>query len=178
MKNLFTLFPILLLSVLTFISCQEKDYSTEINPILEKYLKAWNEGTLEILDEITAPDFELRINPDFEAKIGRDKLKESITNTKTAFPDFLVTVDKELFISDTALVIHWTIAGTNTGKGINPPTGNKTQSKGFSVIFFADGKLTGEWIGYSDLTWVMQMGFTISPPAAETDKIKKEKETL
>jgi hypothetical protein len=164
MKNLFTHFPVFLLIALISVACQKKDYSSEINPILDKYLEVWNEGNLEILDEITTLDFELRINPDFEAKESRDLLKESITNTRTAYPDFLVTVDERLFVSDTAVVISWTITGTNTGEGSHPPTGNKTQSNGFSVIFFADGKLTGEWIAYSDLTWVKQLGFTITPP--------------
>ena len=164
MKNLLSCFSFFLIITLTFIACQKKDYSEVINPILEKYLEAWNEGNLKVLDEITTLDFELRINPNFEAKKSRNLLKESITNTRKAYPDFLVTVDEKLFVSDTAVVIHWTITGTNTGEGSHPPTGNKTSSNGFSVIFFADGKLTGEWIGYSDLTWVKQLGFTVTPP--------------
>ena len=163
MKHLFTNLSFLLIT-LTFVSCQKKDYSTELNPIIDKYLEAWNEGNLDILDEITPLDFELRINPAFEAKNNRDLLKEDITNTRKVYPDFLVTVEDRLFISDTAVVIRWTITGTNTGEGRFPPTGRKATSKGFSVIFFADGKLTGEWIGYSDLTWVKELGFTLTPP--------------
>jgi hypothetical protein len=164
MKHFYVYSSLLLLIALTLISCQKKDYSTEINPIIDKYLEAWNEGNLDILDEITPLDFELRINPDFEAKNNRDLLKEDITNTRKAYPDFLVKAEDRLFISDTAVVIRWTITGTNTGEGSFPPTGRKTSSNGFSVIFFAEGKLTGEWIGYSDLTWVRQLGFSIIPP--------------
>jgi steroid delta-isomerase-like uncharacterized protein len=164
MKNLLTYFPILFLITFVFVACQRKDYSGEMNPVLEKYLEAWNEGNLDVLDDITSLDFELRINPDFEAKDSRDLLKESITNTRTAYPDFLVTINDRLFISDTAVVIRWTITGTNTGEGGHPPTNRKTSSNGFSVIFFSEGKLTGEWIAYSDLTWVKQLGFTITPP--------------
>ena len=167
MKYFFIYSSLLLLIALALISCQKKDYSTEINPILDKYLEAWNEGNLEILDEITPLDFELRINPDFEAKNNRDLLKESITNTRKVYPDFLVTVEDRLFISDTAVVIRWSITGTNTGEGSFPPTGKKTSSNGFSVLFFADGKLTGEWIGFSDLTWVRQLGFNIIPPSIQ-----------
>jgi len=167
MKHFFIYSSLLLLIALALISCQKKDYSTEINPILDKYLEAWNEGNLEILDEITPLDFELRINPDFEAKNNRDLLKESITNTRKVYPDFLVTVEDRLFISDTAVVIRWSITGTNTGEGSFPPTGRKTSSNGFSVLFFADGKLTGEWIGFSDLTWVRQLGFNIIPPSIQ-----------
>ena len=164
MKNLFTSSFLLFLITLIFVTCQKKDYSTELNPIIDKYLGAWNEGNVDILDEITTLDFELRINPNFEAENSRDFLKESISNTRMAYPDFLVTVDDRLFVSDTVVVIRWSITGTNTGEGSHPPTGKNTNSNGFSVIFFAEGKLTGEWIAYSDLTWVKQLGFTLAPP--------------
>ncbi len=164
MKNLFTCSFLLLLITLVFVGCQKKDYSTELNPIIDKYLVAWNKGNLDVLDEITTLDFKLRRNPNFEAESGRDKLKEAISNTRTAYPDFLVTVHDRLFVSDTAIVIRWTLTGTNTGEGSHPPTGKGANSNGFSVIFFNDGKLTGEWYAYSDLTWVKQLGFTLNPP--------------
>lgn len=164
MKHVLFLISTIVIIIFAITSCGKKDYSTEINPILDKYLEAWNEGNLVILDEITPLDFELRINPDFEAKNSRDLLKEEITNTRKAYPDFLVTIEDKMFISDTAVVLRWTVTGTNTGEGSFPPTGMKTSSNGFSVIFFAEGKLTGEWIGYSDLTWVKQLGFNIIPP--------------
>jgi len=164
MKNIVVHIFILFSIAMLLIGCQKKDVSEEINPILEKYLEAWNEGNLDVLDKITSLDFEMRINPDFKANRSRDFLKESITNTRNDYPDFLVTVDEKLFISDTAVVVHWTITGTNTGEGSHPPTGKKTSSNGFSVIFFNDGKITGEWIGYSDLTWLKQLGFIITPP--------------
>ena len=169
MKHLLVYISVISLITLALISCQKKDYSKEVNPIIDKYLEAWNEGNLEILDEITSLDFELRINPDFEAKDSRDLLKESISNTRLAYPDFLVTVNDRLFVSDTAVVIRWTITGTNLGEGSHPPTGKKANSNGFSVIFFAGGKLTGEWIAYSDLTWVRQLGFTLTPPKVSED---------
>ena len=90
MKNLFVYSSFLLLIALVFVSCQKKDYSTEVNHLLIKYLAAWNEGNLEILDEITPLDFELRMIPDFEAKGSRDLLKEEIANTRI-FSEYLST---------------------------------------------------------------------------------------
>lgn len=159
MSSMFLLF---ILQVST--SCQEQDYSTSINPLLEKYVEAWNTGNLDGLDAITSENFELRMNPDFEPKIGRNLLKEEIANTRKGFPDFHIKEDKRLFVGDSAVVIHWTLTGTNTGKSTMPPTGNKVNVPGFSVIFFADNLITGEWIAFSDLMWVSQLGFTITPP--------------
>ncbi|MBS4032873.1 MAG: ester cyclase [Ignavibacterium sp.] len=145
-------------------SCQEQDIATRINPILNKYLDVWNTGNLDELDAITSSEFELRMTPDFEPKIGRDLLKEEIANTRMGFPDFNIKEDKIFFVGDSAVVIHWTITGTNTEKSSMPVTGNKVNVPGFSVIFFADNLITGEWIAFSDLMWVSQLGFTITPP--------------
>ena len=146
------------------ISCQKTDYKQQINPLLDKYLEAWNSGNFEELDAITSAKFELRMTPDFEPKIGRNLLKEEIANTRKGFPDFNIKEDKRLFVGDSAVVIHWRLTGTNTGKSTMPPTGNKVNVPGFSVIFFADNLITGEWIAFSDLMWVSQLGFTLTPP--------------
>ena len=57
-------------------SCQKQDYFASINPLLDKYLAAWNSGNLQELDAITSEKFELRMTPDFEPKTGRDLLKK------------------------------------------------------------------------------------------------------
>ncbi len=145
-------------------SCQKQDYSTSINPLLDKYVAVWNNGNLDELDAITSENFELRMTPDFEPRTGRNLLKDEITNTRKGFPDFNIKEDKRLFVGDSAVVIHWTLTGTNTGKSTMPPTGNKVNVPGFSVIFFADNLITGEWIAFSDLMWVSQLGFTLTPP--------------
>jgi len=40
----------------------------------------------------------------------------------------------------------------------------KIDVPGFSVIFFSNDKISGEWIGYSDLTWYKQLGFELILP--------------
>lgn len=159
--NIAFLFLIIQLST----SCQkQKNYQTAIIPILDKYVEAWNTGNLEELGAIASKEFELRMIPDLKPKIGQELLKEEITNTRKAFPDFHLDVNEKLFVGDSAVVIKWALTGTNTGKSTMPPTGNKVHIPGFSVIFFADTIITGEWIAFSDLMWVSQLGFTITPP--------------
>ena len=167
MKHL--VFLLMSISFLMFIlqvstSCQKQDYSTRINPLLDKYVAVWNTGNLQELDAITSDKFELRMTPDFEPRTGRDLLKEEIINTRKGFPDLHIKEDIKLFVGDSAVVIHWILTGTNTEKSSMPATGNKVNLPGFSVIFFADNLITGEWIAFSDLMWVSQLGFTITPP--------------
>lgn len=168
MKRL--LFLLLNIAFLFFIiqlstSCQkQKDYKTTMSPILDKYVEAWNTGNFEQLDAVASLEFELRMTPDFKPKIGRESLKEEIINMRKAFPDFNLDVTKKQFVGDSAVVLKWTLTGTNTGESSMPATGNKVNISGFSVIFFADTLITGEWIAFSDLLWVTQLGFTLTPP--------------
>ena len=79
----------------------------------------------------------------------------------------MVTETERLYVSDTAVVIRWLATGTFKGEDDLTITGNKVNVPGFSVIFFNEDKLTGEWIAYSDLTWANQLGFSLVPPGME-----------
>ncbi|OGU79607.1 MAG: hypothetical protein A2W11_05410 [Ignavibacteria bacterium RBG_16_35_7] len=158
MKKLLVFFIFLLL--LFFItSCQQQKSHDELNAAVEKYLYVWNGGSLDSLDAITSENFQLRINPTFEAMTGRDKLKESISRTRSVFPDFKVKENEKIILGDTALVLRWEISGTYQNPQDTSKYGRKTEANGFSVIFFNDGILTGEWIGYSDLIWYEKLGY-------------------
>lgn len=164
----FMLFLLILTFPILITDCQKPDYSKQMGPILDQYVGVWNGDSLNILDKIAHENFELRIIPDFDPITGIEKLKGRITGTRTNFPDFKVKETERLFVSDTAIVLRWDISGTFKGENEMPPTGNKANVSGFSVVFFNKGKLTGEWIAYSDLTWYKQLGFTLVPPKEES----------
>jgi predicted ester cyclase len=164
------LYLTILVVLLSIASCQKPDYSKQIGPIVDQYVGVWNGDSLTVLDKISDKNFELRIIPSFEAITGIEKLKERITGTRTSFPDFQVKETERLLVSDTAIVLRWDVKGTFKGENEMPPTGNKVNVPGFSVVFFNKGKLTGEWIAYSDLTWYKQLGFNLVPPEIEKKK--------
>ena len=145
-------------------SCQVEKPKVQMEPIIQKYLSVWNGGSLDSLDAIVTDNFEIRNNPTFEPKIGKIALKKYITETRAGFPDFNVSVKQITLLGDTALVALWSISGTY----YNPENPNiilpKTGSQGFSVMFFSDNKLTGEWIAYSDLSWYKGIGFELTIP--------------
>jgi predicted SnoaL-like aldol condensation-catalyzing enzyme len=51
----------------------------------------WNEGEIERLDDLVAPDVESRLNS--EVLQGRGALKDFVWQFHRAFPDLLVEVD-------------------------------------------------------------------------------------
>jgi predicted ester cyclase len=51
----------------------------------------------------------------------------------------------------------WSLTGTNTGKGPMRPTGKSIKIWGTSVFHFANGKITGEWIAFDNLSILSQL---------------------
>ena len=150
-------------SLFFLVSCQKRTPENQLNAV-QKYIDVWNGESLDSLNAITSENFQLRINPTFEAMTGRDKLKESISKTRYAFPDFSVKENEIIALGDTALAVSWVISGTYKNPQDSLIYGRKTEASGFSVIFFNDGILTGEWIGYSDLTWYKNLGYELVIP--------------
>jgi hypothetical protein len=163
MKNLVVF--IFVLSLLFLVSCQQHKPGDQINTAVQKYLLVWNGGSLDSLNSITSENFQVRINPTFEAMNGRDRLKESISKTRYVFPDFSVKENEIIILSDTALVVTWVISGTYKNPQDSLNYGRKTEASGFSVIFFHNAILTGEWIAYSDLTWYKNLGYELVMPS-------------
>jgi len=163
MKKLLLLISTLLL-LLLFTFCERPDYSSQIEPIVDKYIEAWNTGNHSLFKDVVDSSFELRKLPDFKPVRGIKNLEEYLISTHNFIPDFLLKETERIFLGDTAVVVCWIFTGTYKGENELPPTGSKIDIPGFSIIYFNNNKLTGEWIVFSDLMWVQQLGFNVLPP--------------
>lgn len=157
MKNILLVISTLI-PLLFIISCRNSESEKNKDHVVHSYLYVWNGGNVDSLDAVTTENFELRINPDFAPVRGRDSLKAEILRTRNSFPDFTVNPKEFIFLSDTALVITWEISGTLNNPRNPAANGRGTKSSGFSIIFFHDNMLTGEWIAFSDLDWYKGLG--------------------
>ena len=156
-----------LLVLLTFsliTSCRGPLNKNDKERLLNQYAGVWNGDSLDILDNIVSKNFQLRIVPTLEPVTGLENLKREISQTRTYFPDFLLRESEKLFVGDTAVVIRWTATGTFKNKDQMSSRSGKVDVPGFSIIFFDKGRISGEWIAYSDLTWYDQLGFKLVPP--------------
>ena len=52
----------------------------------------WNEGNLELADEIIAPDYADNVAGD-GSPVGPDGFKQAVAGIRSAFPDFHITID-------------------------------------------------------------------------------------
>lgn len=166
MKNSVQLAAVILtISLIVLLAgCGKKGMPADTGKNLDKYISYWNSARFDDIGEIMAEDFEIMESPDYVPQIGINSFKKLITNTRTAFPDFKLEINETVYEKDKVALI-WTVTGTNNGPGEIPPTGRTINGKGISVIHFKDGKIKDEWLGNNNLLWLMQLGYTLVPPA-------------
>lgn len=160
----------LLIALIFTAGCQQQkpDATQRLKPLTDKYVEVWNTGNLDELDAIMDSNYTYHANnlPDVH---GIDGLKKVITSFRTAYPDFKLVLEDELF-SENKAAGRWHITGTNTGAGEMPPTGKSVDFWGISILHVADGKLKEEWASYDNQSLMEQLGFTMMPPATPEKK--------
>ena len=155
----------LVMMIVFLAGCQQQqpDASQKLKPIVDRFIKVWNTGNLDELDAIIDSRFVRRVNllPDVE---GIDGLKKVISGFRTAYPDFKIVVNDEVY-AEPKSAARWTVTGTNTGSGEMPPTGKSVKVWGITFLHFADGKITEEWVGYDNQSLVEQLGYKMASPS-------------
>jgi steroid delta-isomerase-like uncharacterized protein len=126
--------------------------------------EAFDQGRLEVLDEVCSPDYVDHDPAEPEDLRGIPAQKERVVGYRTAMPDLNVTVE-DVCASDDKVCIRWTARGTNDGEFAGmPPTGRRVEITGLSMDRFdADGKLVESWDQWDNLGFMSQLG--VSPEA-------------
>jgi len=138
-----------------------------ITALVELAGTIWNEGDLELIDDLLAPGYIRHVVDISEDIVGPVGFGEALVEIRTQFPDFQVNFD-EVIVAGGTIVLRWTVTGTDTGTfGELPPTGMSIRISGASVIRVIDGKFAEEWMYYNEGAMMQQLGFTLTPPAME-----------
>jgi len=162
MKNqIIVLNGTLILCLVLITGCAPKDTSAELLTQVEKLVSYWNTGNFDGIENVLCEDFEMRATPLFEAKRGIDIFKESVMDTRKAYPDLKLSID-ESFFAENVCGGRWTIHATS-------PDGKKLTIPGMSIFHFKEGKIKDEWISNNDLLWLKQLNYTIAPPEIDSE---------
>ena len=132
-----------------------------------KSLKIWNEGNVEVIDEVYSADL-IRHGADGQEVVGAEAFKAYIGVMRSIYPDLNVAVNGE-FGSGDMLTVHWTVTGTNKGALSEevPATGKSINISGVTIFKFKDGKIAEEWAYWNHGgpgSVMTQLGFTLAPP--------------
>jgi len=154
---------IVILSLLVLAGCQPADTSEEWTRISDKYVEAWNTGNMELLDGVIDAQF-VRVLGSTITSEGLDSLKIYITAFREMYPDVHVTVDERFHAGDQS-ASRWTFTATHSGFGNPALKGRPVINTGMSFMRMTDGKLVEERVETNQLPWMLQLGFTLTPPS-------------
>jgi steroid delta-isomerase-like uncharacterized protein len=109
------------------------------------YEGLWNEGRLEVADEILAEDIRFRGSLGTEVE-GRDGFLGYVERVRAAFPDFHNRIDDLIDAGDRA-VVRLTCTGTHQGDvfGI-APTGRRISYVAIAIFKFGDEMIEEGWV--------------------------------
>jgi steroid delta-isomerase-like uncharacterized protein len=116
----------------------------------------WNQGRLDVADELYAPDFVDHNLPAPEN--GLAALKSLVARLKAALPDSRFTIE-DLFGEGDRVAARWTVRFTHTGEvaGV-PPTGRPVTYSGIDVVRFVGGRIAEHWAVLDRLAMLEQLG--------------------
>jgi steroid delta-isomerase-like uncharacterized protein len=123
--------------------------------------EAFNEGRLDVIDEVSSPDIVTHDPAEPEDLHGTEVLKERVNRYRTAMPDLHITFD-DVFATEDRAAMRWTVRGTNDGEleGM-PATHRKVEITGNSIDRFdADGKIVETWDNWDNAGFMAQLGIT------------------
>src|SRR5919202_5497109 len=120
--------------------------------------EVFNEGNLDVVDEIFAQDY-VHHDPTMpEEGHGREHMKEFASMYRSAFPDVRVQIEDQIAEED-RVATRWVASGTHEGElmGI-APTGNRVTVAGLTIDRIANGQVAETWDNYDALGMMQQLG--------------------
>lgn len=126
--------------------------------IIKRYFEeVWNNGKLDVLDEIISPEY-INHNPGIvNPPLGPEGLKPIVAAIRRAFPDLKYTIEN-MIVSDTQVAVHTTMHGTHTGDffGIAPTNKTITVSQ-MQIERIVNNKIVEHWRVTDELTLLKQL---------------------
>lgn len=125
--------------------------------------EGFNEGNLDVCDELSADDLVEHQNFGPNHAPGAEGVKAVITSLRRAFPDFHLEIE-DLTVDDDKVWLRMVGSGTNDGPFMgNAPTGRSMRTDVFDVLRVRDGRLVEHWGVPDRLGVLFQLGLAQPP---------------
>lgn len=129
------------------------------------FLEAWNQGKLEVIDELVAPDYEG--DAPLLGKFDRDGMRAIISAYRKSFPDIAFELT-DLIGEGDKVTVHWIARGTGQGEFMGLPASNrKVEVKGFTLSSFRGGKIANDATEYDAVGFLKALGVQVPTPGPE-----------
>jgi len=128
-------------------------------------LEAFNQGKLEVIDEVISDNSIDHGELPPGMREGKEGVKFLVKALRSAFPDFKITIDRQVAEGD-LVVQHVTTTGTMKGEFAGMPPSGKTASwEAIHITRIKDGKIAEHWSVQDQLGMLQQLGFIPKPEA-------------
>jgi predicted ester cyclase len=155
--------------VLSFPAAAQSDEAS-MRAALDRIVDVFNQGNVDALDEILAPDY--LAHPD---ESGVAEFKQDVLGLRAAMPDLHASVDPVL-AEGSFLAFRFHLAGTFTNPyespvGPIPPTGQPVTTVSNLIVRFNDeGKPAEEWDAFDAMAFLQALGAVpMTAPAATAE---------
>ncbi len=120
-----------------------------------------NQGNLELLNEICAPDYKRHLSPVTEP-LSLNEQRERLAAIRTAFPDWELKLE-EIICEGDIIAFRATVRGTQKGVFLGlPATGKSVKASALDIIRIRDRKFIEHWGGPDLFTLTQQLGATLA----------------
>ena len=128
-------------------------------------LEIFNQGRLELIDELFAADYVENVQPPFPIPEGREGVRTFIAALREAFPDLRYEVVQQYQDGDVHIG-YVRVSGTMRGDFVGmPASGRSATWDEIHIGRYRDGQLAEHWAVQDQLGMLQQLGFA-PPPGA------------
>jgi steroid delta-isomerase-like uncharacterized protein len=146
---------------------EDKNMSAEESKAtMRRYLGVFEQGNIELLDELLAPDYTNHSPATPDLPTGPEGVKAVVSMFRSAMPDLRVLVEDMIAEGD-KVATRYTLEGTHEGElfGV-PPTGRRLSIKSITVERVSDGRIRDHWRITDTLDMMQQLGVIPAPEHA------------
>jgi steroid delta-isomerase-like uncharacterized protein len=146
---------------------EDKNMSAgESKATMRQYLGVFEQGNIDLLDELLAPDYTNHTPATPDLPTGPEGVKAVVSMFRSGMPDLRVIID-DMIAEDDKVATRYTLEGTHEGElfGV-PPTGRQLSIESITVERVSEGKIREHWRVTDELGMMQQLGVIPMPEHA------------
>jgi steroid delta-isomerase-like uncharacterized protein len=138
----------------------------ESKAIMRRFWDAWEQGNVDLLDELLAPEYINHILAAPDLPPGPEGVKEVVSMFHSAMPDLRVVIE-DMIAEGEKVATRYALEGTHRGHLFGAaPTGKRLSIKSITLERVSDGKIKEHWRNTDEVDMMRQLG--VIPPLRAT----------
>ena len=130
----------------------------ESKAIMRRFWDAWEQGNVDLLDELLAPEYINHTLAAPDLPPGPEGVKEVVSMFHSAMPDLRVVIE-DMIAEGEKVATRYALEGTHRGHLFGAaPTGKRLSIKSITLERVSDGKIKEHWRNTDEVGMMRQLG--------------------